>query len=273
MQFRSVEKVLAPARMYVGICLPHRLIDVHTHLEEVPNLEEELDRAKAAGVIAVIAVGSDEASNETALEVAKLHEGFVFPALGLHPWDVSEDFEDELRFIEENIDGCVALGEVGLDFKIQKPKKLQVEAFRRVLELASKHEKPPIIHSRWAWRDALDLVNEARIKRAIFHWYSGPLEVLKELLGKGHYVSATPAAEYSGPHRFALREVPLDRLLLETDSPVPYRGSESRPSDVVKTLKAVARLKGVSEDEVASATTANALELFDLEPRLRIETF
>ena len=198
------------------------------------------------------------------LEIARAHKGFVFPALGLHPWDLGKQIDEALEFIERNIDACVALGEVGLDFRIKRDRELQIRAFRGVLELAKRYRKPLIVHSRAAWREAFKFIRGFGIERALFHWYSGPREVLRELLRVGHFVSATPAAAYSEPHRAVLRETPLERLLLETDSPVVYRGSEAKPSDVVKTLMALAQLKRISEEELARVTTENANDLFGL---------
>ncbi len=241
-----------------------RLIDGHAHLEDVPNVDAELARAKSSGLVAVIAVGSDEKSNDTVLSISKRHADFVLPALGLHPWNLREDFENTVKSIETNVEECVAIGEVGLDFKYQTPKELQVKAFKQVLDLAVRYDIPIIIHSRWAWREAFEMVRDAGVKRAVFHWYSGPIDILREILAFGYYVSATPAAEYSEPHRLALKEVPLDKLLLETDSPVKYRGIASTPSDVTKTLRAVAQLRGVEEKEMAEATTENAIRLFEL---------
>ncbi|KUO41447.1 MAG: hypothetical protein APZ16_06555 [Candidatus Hadarchaeum yellowstonense] len=243
---------------------PVELIDGHAHLEEVPNLELELELAKKNNVRAIIAVGSDEGSNQAVLNISRRHSNYVFPALGLHPWNLSDDFDAAVRSIEENIENCIALGEVGLDFKYQTPRELQLKAFGRVLDLALRHDKPLIIHSRWAWREALELVKKAGVGRAVFHWYSGPPDILREILAQGYYVSATPAAEFSEAHRAALKEVPLERLLLETDSPVKYRGVAATPSQVIKTLKAVARLKEVDEAEVAKVTTENAIRLFEL---------
>lgn len=242
-----------------------RLIDGHAHLEDVPNIDAELARARSNGLVAVIAVGSDEKSNETVLKISRRHAKFVFPALGLHPWALRADLEKMVNSIETNIKECVAIGEVGLDFKYQTPKELQTKAFNRVLGLGVRYDKPVIIHSRWAWREALEMVRDAGVKRAIFHWYSGPTDILREVLAIGCYVSATPAAEFSELHRQALMEVPLDRLLLETDAPVKYHRIASTPSDVLKTVKAVAQLKGTSELEIAEATTENAIKFFDLE--------
>jgi TatD DNase family protein len=245
-----------------------RLIDSHAHLEQVKDLETALERAKAAGVIGVVAVGMGEESNEAILKIGSDHPDFVFPCVGLHPWNLRDEVEPMLKFLEKKIERCTAVGEVGLDFKISKPRDLQVRAFRGVLELATRFEKPLIVHSRWAWREAFDMVREAGARRTVFHWYSGPLETLREILSFGCYVSATPAVAYSEPHRLALAEVPIDRLLLETDSPVKYRGRESSPVDVIGTLKAMSRIKGVDGDELAEATTENAIKFFGLEPYL-----
>jgi len=242
-----------------------RLIDSHAHLEEVPDLDVEIDRAKLNGLVAVIAVGSDEKSNEDVLRISKRYDKFVMPALGLHPSNLREDFESVAEFIEVNIDKCVAIGEVGLDFKYRTPKELQIKTFNKMLDLAVRYEKPVIIHSRWAWQDAFELVKKAGAKRAVFHWYGGPIDTLHKILAFGCYISASPAAEYSEPHRLALKEVPLDRLLLETDSPVKYRGISSTPSDVLRSLKAISSLKGTDEQEVAEITTRNAIQLFRLE--------
>lgn len=242
-----------------------RLIDSHAHLEGVPNLDIELDRARSNGLVAVIAVGSDEKSNKDMLRISRRYAKFVLPALGLHPSNLREDFEGVAKFIEANIEECVAVGEVGLDFKYRTPKELQIKAFDRVLDLAVRYDKPVIIHSRWAWEEAFEMTRDAGAKRAVFHWYGGPIRTLREILELGCYVSAAPSAEYNEPHRLALKEVPLDRLLLETDSPVKYRGIASTPSDVLRSLRAVAQLKEADEREVAEVTTKNAIELFRLE--------
>jgi len=240
------------------------LIDGHAHLEDVPNLDQELERARKNGIAAIIAVGSDERSNEAVLDISKLHANFVLPALGLHPWNLHENLGDMIKSIETNLEDCVAIGEVGLDFKYLTPRELQVKAFNLVLDLAVRHDKPIIIHSRWAWREALEMVRKAGIKRAVFHWYSGPTDILREILTHEYYISATPAVEYSEPHRKVIGQVPLERLLLETDSPVKYRGVASTPSDVLKTLRAVAQLKRTDEEEIARTTSENAVKLFEL---------
>jgi TatD DNase family protein len=113
------------------------------------------------------------------------------------------------------------------------------------------------------------LVEDIGVKRAVFHWYTGPLNVLRDILAQGYSVSATLAADYHEEHRRAIREAPLGRLLLETDSPVVYRaGTEfehkSEPADVIRTLNAVAKLKDIEPGIVADKTTENALRLYGI---------
>ncbi len=250
----------------------YRLIDTHAHLDEIEGLEPVIAGAKAAGVVAIVAVGSDYESNQKVLRIAGLYQNFVYPALGLHPWNIRESAIDtSLEFIEAHIDKAVAVGEVGLDYhkrvRATADKDLQKRVLGEVLRIAGAHNKPALIHSRYAWRDALYAVKEAGLEKAVFHWYTGTSSVLRDIVSEGYYLSATPAVEYHEEHRRAVRETPLERMLLETDSPVVYgRGSEfeyeARPADVARSLRGAAKLKGLSEAQIAELTTANALKLF-----------
>jgi len=253
----------------------HQLVDTHAHLEEIAGLEEAIVKARAADIIAIITVGSDYESNQKVLELAQTHEGFIYPALGWHPCRLEiSAIDHNLAFIEANIDKAVALGEVGLDYhkrvRAIAAKDLQKSVLKELLKIAKTHEKPAIIHSRYAWRDALTIVEEAQIEKAVFHWYTGPLSILRDIVSQGHYISATPAVEYHEEHRRAIKEIPLERLLLETDSPVVYRrGSEleyeARPDDILRGLSGAAELHHLSKFQVAEATTNNALKYFCLE--------
>ncbi len=256
---------------------PLGLIDTHAHLDELEGLETALSEARSAGIIAIVAVGSNQTSNEKILDVSHRHRGFVYPALGLHPWELGDldhdKINDTLKFIEHMERDIVAIGEVGLDYDKRvtrrAPKELQKAVLKDILALARQCGKPLILHSRYAWQDCFQLVQEANINagKAVFHWFTGFSSVLKNILGAGYFISATPAAEYHEEHRRAVREAPVNRLLLETDTPVVY-GREakyrSRPIDLLRSLKAVAGLKGMDESAVALQTTENAVSFFNL---------
>lgn len=252
----------------------YRLIDTHAHLEEMEDLDAVLKKAREAGVAGIIAVGTDIKSNERTLEIAAPYPDIVYPALGWHPEFISEgEIDASLEYIENNIDKAIAVGEIGLDYhkriRSVAGKDLQKRVLAEILQIAKKHDKPTLIHSRYAWRDALAAVEEAGVKKAVFHWYTGTSGVLRDIIADGYYLSVTPAVEYHEEHRRTVKEAPLERMLLETDAPVTYgRGRDfefrAEPADAARSLKGAAMLKGLSEEEVAAATTANAERLFGI---------
>jgi TatD DNase family protein len=249
----------------------YRLVDSHAHLEEIEKLDSAIDRARQNGVVAIVAVGSDHQSNNRVLEIAGRYPGFVYPALGMHPGmllQATTSLEKELQFIEDHLGGAVGIGEVGLDYHKRvlssTAKDRQHSVLQMLLSLGKKHGKPFIIHSRYAWRDSFALTKGAGVELAVFHWYTGPSNVLRDILDAGYFVSATLAAEYHAEHRRAVKEAPLERLLLETDCPVVYQGHQSEPADVTRSLQAAAALKELPPDVVAERTTQNALSLFGL---------
>jgi TatD DNase family protein len=241
------------------------LIDGHAHLEELDNLPQSLKEAKEVGVKGIIAVGVDAESNKKILKIAGENNGYVYPALGYHPSEIrEEEVEKNLSFVRDHVKECVALGEIGLDYKIKVKKELQWKVFGELLSIAKQSNKPIIVHCRFSHQRALEMVKENKIKKAVFHWYTGPLNLLDEILLRGYFISATPALTYSLPHQEAINRAPLERILLETDTPVIYQGKESRPKDVWITLEEVAQLKGLDPIMVAKQTTTNASEFFQI---------
>ena len=253
----------------------NKIVDTHAHLEELENVDESIEKAKGNGIIGIIAVGSNHQSNENVLRISEKHKSFVYPALGLHPWDTgnlsTQQLDIALAFIHDNLSVCIGVGEVGLDYHKKvlqvSNKELQKDMLMRLCNIATQAGKPVIVHSRYAWKDALNIMQGARVDKAVFHWYTGSVNVLQDIIATGYYISATPAAEYHEEHRRAIKETPVDRLLLETDCPVLY-GRETRyasePVDVTRSLKAVSALKDIPESEVAVQTTHNAARLFGL---------
>jgi TatD DNase family protein len=183
---------------------------------------------------------------------------------------MGDDVDETLRFIDEHIDRCVAVGEIGLDYwnrgakESEEVRERQREIYVRLLGIAVEHGKPASVHGRGAWEDALGLAREHGPDRIIFHWFSGPLDILRGVLDSGYLISATPAAEFSRDHRAALAEAPLESIVIETDSPVSYHGKRAEPADILLTLSSLAELKGASEKKVAEITTLNAERFFNI---------
>ena len=243
----------------------HELIDGHAHLNEIDDIEAALKRAAAAGVVRIVAVGMDIASNRRILEIAAAHPDLVLPSVGFHPWSIpTESIEATLGFLRTHLASCAALGEVGLDYKAKVKKPVQWEVFAGVLGLAAEFGKPVIVHSRFSHQRCHRMVTEAGIKTAVFHWYSGPLDLLDRIVADGFFVSCTPALAYSAHHRSAMRHAPLERILIETDCPVEYRGKVSEPAHLLDTLTHLSRIKEMPIEDVARITSANARAFFGI---------
>jgi len=240
-------------------------IDGHAHLSELKDLKSAIDEARRAGVRAVIGVGMDLSSNRRTLKIAEAYPGFVLPAVGYHPWEIREgEIEETLAFVEKHIDRCVAVGEVGLDYKVKVKKPLQREVFGRIVELAVRHDKPLILHCRYSHRRVFGIIRDAGVRRAVFHWYSGPPDLAAEIVSAGYFVSATPSLRRSPPHREGIGQVPLERILAETDCPVNHGDRDSKPSDVMTTVEEVARIKRVPVPEAADVIFRNTVDFYGI---------
>jgi TatD DNase family protein len=248
-------------------------IDTHAHVADLTDADSVVTRAKAAGLSGIVAVSASIPTIEDTLKLSIEHRGFIHAALGIHPTEFfNQDLEVALEIINTNEACCVAVGEIGLDYwhkQIRKDKaqrERQMEFYVRQLELAKDLDLPVSIHSRGAWGDCMELAIKFGPGRGVFHWYSGPLDVLREVIDAGYYVSCTPAVEVSTELRAAMVEAPLERVLIETDSPVWIKSLNrpSEPCDVLLTLRHLSVLKGLPESEVEAATTRNAETLFRL---------
>ncbi|MFH0788448.1 MAG: TatD family hydrolase [Pseudomonadota bacterium] len=241
------------------------VIDTHVHLDELTDPEGAIQEARKAGLSGLVAVGMDLKSNEKILAFSRRYPGFVFPAMGYHPWKISiSGVRDNLDYLRKHLDQAVALGEVGLDYKTSVPRELQDWVFKDLLELALEKKKPVILHCRLSHEQVFELTRKYNLKKAVFHWYSGPANILKELLLAGYCISATPALAHSPKHREAVVAAPLKQILIETDSPVAYQGEPSSPAQVLRTLTELSKIKGIEIEEAALKTTQNARDFFGI---------
>jgi len=251
-----------------------RVIDSHVHMDGLGDADAVIRRAREAGVDAILAVGGSAESSAYALQLAEKYGGYVVPGVGVHPSEVLKvDHGEAVRFVRENAAEAALVGEVGLDYSYpfargEDARKRMRELCSGLVGVAAEAGLPVSVHSRSAYRDALDILRWHDVEAAVFHWYDGPLDTLRLILDSGYYVSATPAAEYRKGHRAVLAEAPMDRILVETDSPVHLRrlGRRSEPADVWLTIHALAEIKGMEPGEVAGIATRNTETLFRLAP-------
>lgn len=250
------------------------IIDTHAHIDQIEDWSEALERAKQAQVSDIVAVSVDLNSMRKVLDLAgKSLDIKIHTALGIHPEMVQEGVASEVfDFIRAHRQDAIAIGETGLDYWYkwvrdnQQQRAKQKDSFAKQLLMAREFDLPIIIHSRGAWRDCLSMTKEVGVVRALFHWYSGPVDILQEILQAGFYVSTSPSVAYSPQSQQAMLAADLERILIETDSPVTYKDDQgsfrSEPKDVVRTWKALSRLKNVDEEKLLNIVNQNARNFF-----------
>lgn len=253
------------------------LVDTHVHLDAEdyrPDLPELLDRARQAGVTRFVTIGAGMGvgSANAAINLAETHSD-IWCSVGLHPHDAKvpvmrDQFKDLLQHPR-----VVAIGETGLDFfKEFAPRDLQEQWFRYQIELAHEFKKPLIIHSREAGSECLKILEEMDAKqvRGVFHCYSEDGEFAKRLAQINFLVSVPGSVTFKKADklRAAMEAIPLNQIMLETDGPFlapePHRGKRCESAFMVETAKALAKVKGLTLEEVAQTTTSTAVKFFNL---------
>ena len=253
-------------------------IDTHSHLyDEAFTSEEDLAVARAieAGVTRMILPDIDSTSRDAMFALAERHPGVLFPTLGLHPTSVGANWKEEMDALEQVLPNhrIWAIGETGIDCYWSKEfLEQQKEVFRLQLEMAHKADLPVIIHSRESTELIIKILKDNRNLdlRGVFHAYSGSAETYRELQKLGDwYIGIGGVLTYKKASiAETVKDIPLERIILETDSPyltpVPHRGKRNESSYIPHIAEKLAFQKGVSIEEVATITTANAKRLFML---------
>ena len=252
------------------------LIDSHCHLDDERLAGDEaqvLQKAQDAGVTTMVTIGTDEKTSAAAAQIASRHPGRVFHTVGAHPSDVDRFGESELSEIERLARETKpkAIGEIGLDYYHSSDRKKQAVVLERMIALARNLSLPLVIHDRDAHEDIYQTLKEkARGLKIMMHCYSAGPAFVDRFMDLGCLFSiAGPVTFKNGQeHRDAVAKIPLDRLVVETDSPyltpMPYRGQRNEPAYVKFTAEKVAEVKGIPLEELALATTGNARKFFGI---------
>lgn len=272
------------------------MIDSHAHLAEEAYDEdraEVLTRASEAGIDSVIVIGYDAPSCYRAIEVvqefgvgkgqerdsvtesrrrgaSKSHGVQLFATAGVAPHHVLETNENDLASVRDMLseEVVVAVGEIGLDYHYDMPPDKQRELFAHQLEWAVEFQLPVVIHSREAEDDVLSSLREKKCSRGVIHCFTEGPNMARGAVKLGFYVSFAGILTFKNAHelRAIAAEVPLERILIETDSPflapVPYRGKRNEPAFVVEVARTIAELHGISLEEVGRITSQNTRRLF-----------
>jgi TatD DNase family protein len=247
------------------------LIDTHCHIHESNyplDIGDVLARARHHGVNHMICVGTNEQSSKEAVEFAGNHE-HIYAAIGVHPHDTKDGYQGiETLFADSNV---VAVGEIGLDyFYTHSPREVQIQALEAQMQMALDHNKPIIFHVRDAFDDFWPIFDNFAGIRGELHSFTDTKEQLERALVRGLYIGVNGISTFTKDEaqKEMFANIPMERLLLETDAPfltpVPFRGKVNEPAFVRSVAEHHAKIRGLSLDDIAVTTTANATALFAL---------
>jgi len=254
------------------------LFDTHAHLDDDrfdKDRDEVISQCKQDGAELILNAGSNIETSVKAIALSKKYE-FIYAAVGVHPHDAAE-MDEETAGVLAALAGnrkVRAIGEIGLDYHYDlSPREVQKQRFVEQIDLARQLKLPIIVHDREAHGDVMDIFKKTRIKEVggVLHSFSGSAEMALECIKLGLYISISGPVTFENARKTveAVKQVPLDMLLIETDSPyltpVPYRGKRNYPGYVRLVAEKIAEIKGISFEEVARQTLENGKRLFRIE--------
>jgi len=238
------------------------LVDAHVHLYEFNR--KEIEDFISSNML-LVAVAEDYDSSIRNLELRDEFPENVRACVGLHPWNVKQE-ADALRQLEQ-INGLLkeadCVGEVGLDLKFTPTTfNLQKQVFQAILDMAVSHSLPLNLHAAGAWSQVFEMLVQRGAKKAIFHWYTGPISLLQEITEKGFYISINASASIQEKSKNIARNTPLHLLLTESDGPYAYRGLNLSPLLIPELVKLISNLKRIEEGKLTQEIHKNITTLF-----------
>lgn len=251
------------------------LFDTHTHLDD-RKFDEDRDTLipslKNDGISLLVNIGADMKSSEESVKLAEKYD-FIYASVGVHPCDTENLTDEDILTLEKlaQHEKVVAIGEIGLDYYWNEPEReIQKEWFKKQLMLAKKLNMPYIVHDRDAHADVLEIIKESGYTNGVMHCFSGSAEMAKEVIKMGMYVSLSGTVTFKNAKKAqeVASVVPLDKLLIETDSPYltpePFRGKRNNSALVKYTAEKIAEIRGLSFEEVARITMENGKRFYNI---------
>lgn len=238
-----------------------KFVDSHIHLNDYP--EEKVFDLCGRDDIELITVSEDLRSSLTNLSIEKKCPN-VRAAVGIHPWNAGKVTADELAEVMELVNSVNFVGEVGLDKRFTPETfDLQLKIFEEFVSRASDSKKVLLLHAAGAWREVLEVLTKSSVEAAVFHWYTGPLEYLKNIRELGYYIGVNVSLLRQPKMREVVKQAPLDIMLTESDGPYEYRGLRLEPDLIPTLISEIATVKKVSPEEVLTAVYNNFLNLLN----------
>lgn len=247
--------------------------DTHAHFDDEKFDEVRdilIEEMHSNGVDNIINIGADMASSLRSIELAKKYD-FIYAAVGVHPHEVDSMTDEDIETLRKyaGYDKVVAIGEIGLDYYYDlSPRDKQRYWFERQLELAGELNMPVSIHSRDASQETFDIIKNSSVRKGVIHAYSGSVEMAKDYIDMGFYIGVGGVVTFKNAKKLidVVRFAPVERILLETDSPylspVPVRGTVNNSQNLKYVAEKIGEIKQISPDEVCKITAQNAKGIF-----------
>lgn len=256
------------------------IIDIHTHLDHpmFKDTDKIVENARKAGLKIILTQGINPETNRKTLELASKYD-IVKAALGIYPPETLQkeidageyplkknifDIDEEINFIEKNIDNVTAFGEVGMDYSQGEDSGKQKETFSKFIGLSERYKKPLVIHSRKAERDVIEMLESSNAKKVLLHCFSGKKKLVKKAADLGYYFSIPTNVVRAENFQIMIGEVNINQLFCETDAPYlsPFRDTINEPAYVVESYKKIAEIKKMDYTEVVNNIWMNWQSLF-----------
>ena len=249
------------------------LIDTHCHLNDEVfknNIDEVISRAKIRGITKIIVIGYNKVSSLEAVRIANMYDN-IYASIGIHPSDVQKE-DNDLSWIYELAKDkkVVAIGEIGLDYYWDKSyNDLQIEWFKKQIEIAKELDLPIIVHCRDASQDCFNIVKEYGSGKGVIHCYSGSFEMAKEYIKLGYYLGIGGVVTFKNSHLGeTIERIGISHIVSETDAPylapVPYRGKTNEPAYIYEIVQKIGEVVGLNFEEVEEKLEENTYKLFKI---------
>ena len=225
------------------------LVDAHCHAHAFSDME-----LKEFSKIKIIAVSEDIESSRKTIDLSKRFDNII-PFIGIHPWNLESMSARELKGVLRSLKlgEAMGIGEVGVDGRIKKSVQKQIEVFKLFCEVSAELGLPMNIHALNAWDKVFEIMLKMDVRRALFHWYTGPIKLLKDIGEAGYYISINPAVRIQPKHRRILESAELDMIITESDGPYNYRGLRLKPtmiSDLVEFISSIKDVDRISLEKI-----------------------
>ena len=222
------------------------LVDAHCHAHAFSDAE-----LREFSEIRIIAVSEDLESSRRTIGLSKRFNNII-PFVGIHPWSLESISEKELEEVLKilRLSGAMGIGEVGVDGRIKRSIRRQVEVFKLFCEISAELDLPMNIHALDAWDQVFEIMLKMDVRRALFHWYTGPIKLLRDIGEAGYYISINPAVRVQPKHKRVLENAELDMIITESDGPYNYRGLRLKPSIISDLIEFISDVKGVDKSSL-----------------------